>query len=61
METQIYSFWKGLKKAAIGALLFGLPVIVQATPEAWKNITLGAILALVANYVKVKWSAAYGE
>jgi len=51
-----YSFWTGLKKALVQVVLFGLPLLIQLLPEAWMNITVGGLLTLAVNYIKVKLS-----
>ena len=50
-----YSFLKGLEKAAINTALVSLPIIVQLLPEAWMNMSVGAVLLLGINYLKVKY------
>jgi len=52
-NMQKYSFWIGFKKAFVQVILFGLPLLAQILPEAWMNLTLGGVLTLVVNYIKV--------
>lgn len=51
---QIYSFKKGLKKGAIGLVVFGLPFLVANFPDI-ASLSLGAVALMVVNYVKVKF------
>lgn len=50
-----YSFIKGLSKALQNTILFGFPIAVQFLPETWMNLTVGGILTLFFNYIKVRW------
>lgn len=52
-----YDFWKGLKKALIQFVLFGIPVLLSVLPQEWMNLTLGGALALLVNYLKVRFTA----
>lgn len=56
--TSQYSFWKGFKKMLVQVVLFGLPLLVQVLPSDILNLTLGAILNLLANYIKVNYNNA---
>ena len=51
-----YSFWKGLKKAVVSVILVGLPLVVTALPQEWMNLTLGGVLVLLVNFLKVKFA-----
>lgn len=54
-----YSFWKGIRKTALQVVAFGIPMLVMAVPDAWKAVTVGSLLSLLANYLKTKITAAY--
>lgn len=49
-----YSFGKGLKKGIITFVLFAIPVVINAFPEL-ANLTIGAVLVIIVNYLKVKY------
>jgi hypothetical protein len=49
-----YSVWRGLSKVLVQAFIFGLPIMAQALPAAWMNITLSGFIALIVNYLKVQ-------
>lgn len=54
-----YSFLRGLWKAVITVVLFGLPVVVtslESMPQtsAYLDLTVGGVLSLLVNYIKVK-------
>ncbi len=51
-----YSFTKGLKKGAISIILFAIPFFITSFPEI-ANLTIGGILMLGLNFIKVKLSA----
>lgn len=55
-STMRYSFVKGLKKTIVAVVLVGLPIVIQVLPTDVMNLTLGAILNLLFNYLKVKTS-----
>jgi len=55
-KNKQYSFWKGLLKAIITIVLIGIPVVLDILPQEILNLTLGGILVLVLNYLKVKYS-----
>ena len=50
-----YNFKKGLVKAVVGVLLVAGPIVLQAMPQAWMDITVGGALLLGWNFVKVKY------
>ena len=50
-----YNFLKGLKKAVISVILFGIPVLLQILPTETLNLTLGGVFVLLANWAKVKY------
>lgn len=50
-----YSFTKGLFKAIISTVLFGIPVLLNVLPQEWQNLTIGGALALLYNFIKVKY------
>jgi hypothetical protein len=49
-----YNFLKGLKKAVVAVVLFGVPLFITQFPE-WANLTIGGVLVLAANWIKVKF------
>lgn len=49
-----YSFWRGVSKVLVQAFIFGLPIMAQVLPEAWMNLTLAGLVAMVVNYLKVQ-------
>lgn len=49
-----YSWKKGLIKL-VEFLVIASPIIIQALPETWQNITLAGALRLGVNYLKVKY------
>jgi hypothetical protein len=51
-----YSFKKGLIKTVTSLILVGAPLLLNALPEAWMNLTVGAVLTLGFNYLKVRLS-----
>ena len=55
MDTPRYSLSKGLKKGLIGALLFGLPMLMQWLPSEWMNLSVGTVLVMIVNFAKVKY------
>ena len=48
-----YSYTKGIKKALLAFVLFGFPVVLNVLPSEVANLTVGALLVMVANYLKV--------
>ena len=50
-----YSFTKGLKKAVVGVLLVGGPVVLGVLPTEWMNMTIGGVLLILWNYAKLKY------
>ena len=55
VEYMKYSFLKGIVKSAVAVLLVGLPVVVQVLPAEWMNLTVGGLLVLLVNFLKVKY------
>lgn len=53
-----YSFKKGLWKAVVGFLVFGLPFFLDIIPSDILNLTVGGILALGLNYLKIIYKSA---
>lgn len=51
-----YSFKQGLLKAIITIVLIGIPVMLDIMPQEILNLTIGGILVLILNYIKVKSS-----
>lgn len=49
-----YSLLKGLQKALFGGVLFAIPFFVTNFPEL-ANLSIGSVLLLGANYLKVKY------
>ena len=47
-----YSFWKGLKKVVISLVIVGVPLVIQALPSEWANLTLSGALLLLLNWLK---------
>lgn len=47
-----YSVLKTLNKALIAILLFAVPVLLEALPAEWMNLTVGGILVGVWNFVR---------
>lgn len=57
METVTkYSFWKGFKKAVLNVILVGAPLVVSVLPAEWMNLTIGGVLVLLVNFLKVRYS-----
>lgn len=52
-----YSFGKGLGKAVVATILFGLPILAQILPTDFLNLTIGGLLVLVLNWAKVKYNS----
>jgi hypothetical protein len=55
MESK-YSFLIGLRKTAVNTALITAPMLINLLPQEWLNLTLGAALYMVLNFLKVKWS-----
>lgn len=47
-----YSFLITLRKGVVSALIFGLPVLLGLLPTETLNITLGAVIIMVLNFLK---------
>lgn len=52
-----YSFWVGVRKTLIQALIFGAPLLIQLLPATWMNLTLGGSISLLVNYLKFQYKA----
>lgn len=52
-----YSWKKGLMKALVSVVLVGLPMVVNMFPE-WMNLTIGGLLVMLLNWVKVAYKKA---
>jgi len=52
--TLKYSFWKGLLKSFISAVIFAIPLVALSLPNELLELTLGGFLILVVNFLKVK-------
>lgn len=48
-----YSFVKGLWKSVVAVFIFTVPVVLMNNP-AWADLTIGGVLVLAVNYLKVK-------
>ena len=51
-----YSFLKGVKKSLVAVVLVGLPVLVSVLPAQWMDYTIGGVLVLIVNFLKVRYS-----
>lgn len=51
-----YSLWKGVWKAIVSVVLVGAPLVFTVLPTEWANITLGGVLVILVNFLKVKYS-----
>lgn len=49
-----YSFGKGVLKSVINVVLFAIPVLLASNP-AWLDLTLGGVLVLIVNFLKIKY------
>lgn len=49
-----YSFWKGLSKGIISVIVFAAPLVLLDNP-AWANLTIGGLLTMVVNWLKVRY------
>jgi len=49
-----YSFLITLKKTAVRILLVAIPLVLQVLPTEAQNLTVGAILLIVYDYLKHK-------
>lgn len=47
-----YSFWKGLGKGLIAVVLVAGPIVLNALPAEWMNITVGGLLVMALNAAK---------
>jgi len=54
MNTK-YSFKKGLLKALVAVIIFSVPILIDAFP-AYANLTIGGVLMLIVNFLKVNYS-----
>lgn len=54
MKTQktTYSFLIGLEKTLFRVIVIAGPILFNMLPEAWMNLTLGALITLLVNYAK---------
>lgn len=50
-----YSFAKGLIKAAVSTALFAIPVLLNVMPQEWMDLTVGGVLVLLMNFLKIKF------
>ncbi len=49
-----YKFSKGLKKGAIGLVIFAIPFLASNFPDI-ANLTIGGVGIMLVNYLKVKF------
>lgn len=49
-----YSFGRGLWKGTVAVLAFLVPVLVTEFPQ-WADLTVGGLLIMGVNYLKVKY------
>jgi hypothetical protein len=49
-----YSFTKGLGKALVALVVFGLPILIEVLPSDVLNLSVSTILAMILNYLKTK-------
>ena len=49
-----YNFLKGLKKGVISAVIFAVPIVLTSFP-AWADITVGGILMILVNWLKIRY------
>lgn len=54
---QKYSFFKGLGKAVVSTVLFGLPILIQVLPSDILNLTIGGLLVLALNFAKTVYKS----
>ncbi len=50
-----YSWLKGVKKSLTMVAIFGIPLLLNIFPDI-ANLTIGGILVMFVNYLKVKSS-----
>ncbi len=55
-STKKYSFLKGLWKGMLGVVLVGAPILVSALPQEWMNYTIGGVLLMIVNFLKVRYA-----
>lgn len=55
MKGFVFSYWVG---KVITVAAFVLPIVFQFLPQGWENITLGAVLHGLADYLNRKYHAA---
>lgn len=48
----MYSFWKTIQKVIVKLLIFGIPIALELAPEAWLNLTIGGLIAVVYDWLK---------
>ncbi len=58
MDATILS---SLRKAIIGTVLFGIPVLLQVVPQQYLDLTIGGILVLIYSYFKAAATAQSGN
>ncbi len=52
-----YSFWKGVWKTVLAVVIFGIPIALDWLPKEWMDITLGGLIFLLVNFLKVKYKS----
>jgi hypothetical protein len=51
-----YDIKQGLWKSVKMLVLFGLPQLQSILPQEWLQLSVGAALVLLYNFVKVRWN-----
>lgn len=51
-----YSFTKGLGKGVVGVIIFAVPLVLMDNPS-WANLTVGGLLLMAVNFLKVKYKS----
>lgn len=54
-QITVYSFKKGLGKGIIAFCLFAIPILSQALPSDILNLTIGGLLIMLLNFLKVNY------
>lgn len=50
-----YSIWKGLGKTLINFSLIAGPLVLEAMPKEWMDVSVGVALGMLWNWYKVKY------
>lgn len=51
-----YSLWQGIIKSLKYGVLFLIAGLIVGLKPEWKELTVGGLLVLVYNFLKVKWN-----